>query len=183
MRKQHNEESAPGTLRMWTYAEAVNALPYLDAVVRSLREHWLEWQRARLHVGRLDAQPGRPDRGALILRAEAARAVEQAEDELEVTLHELNALDVYSLDPGQGLALIPFRQGDDLAWFVFDLFAPRRLETWQFDADPPQTRRPMVEQSAPGLAPTRPTAALDLLMSRGGLAADDWPADLGGTRA
>jgi hypothetical protein len=94
----------------------------------------------------MDARPGRPDRQALILRAEAAGEVERTENNLDETLHELIALDVYCLDPVQGLALIPFDQGDELAWFIFDLFAPRRLDAWQFDADPPETRRPLAEE-------------------------------------
>jgi len=139
------------TLRLWTYAEAVKALPYLRAIVRSLRERWLHLQQVRLQVRRLDARPGRPDRQALISRAEAAQEAALAEGHFNEALRELEALDVYCLDPARGLALIPFRRGDDLAWFVFDLFAPQGLEAWRFHADPLETRRPLVESLDPGL--------------------------------
>src|SRR5262245_54332706 len=105
MRKHRNPEpESTITLHLWTYPEAVNALPYFRAVVRSLREHWLEMQRARLQVRRLDARPGRPDRQALIVRAEAAREAELAEDHFNEALRELEALDVYGLDPAGGVA-------------------------------------------------------------------------------
>jgi hypothetical protein len=74
MRKQRHEEAKEtNKLRLWTHAEAVKVVPYLRSIVRSLREHWLEWQRVSLQVRRLDSRPGRPDRQALILRAEAVR--------------------------------------------------------------------------------------------------------------
>jgi hypothetical protein len=113
--------------------------------VRSLREYSLEWQRARLRVRRIDARPGRPDRQLLIMRAEASRDEEKAKERFEETLNELLALGVWSLEPAKGLALIPFQQGKELAWFVFDLFAPGGLEAWRFHADPLATRRPLVE--------------------------------------
>jgi hypothetical protein len=135
---------------MWSYTDALKAVPYLRAVVRSLRDHWLEVRRARRQIQRLDAQPGRPNRQALIQRAEAARDFEQAHAQLEETLEELKVLDVYCLDPAQGLALIPFAQGIELAWFVFNLFAPQGLDGWRFQSDPLETRRPLVQN--PGAA-------------------------------
>jgi hypothetical protein len=146
MRQQHNQEPEPRTTpHLWDYAAALKAVSYFRAVVRSLREHWLETQRARRQIEWLDARPGRPDRQTLIRRAEAARDVEQARGDFAETLAELKLLDVYCLDPAQGLALIPFRRGDDLAWFIFDLFAPTGVEFWQLDTDPPETRRLLTE--------------------------------------
>jgi hypothetical protein len=149
--QQHEEPESTITLRLWTYSEAVKALPYLRSIVRSLREHWLESKLARLQVQRLDGRPGRPDRQALILRAEAVREAELAGDRFSEALDELEAIDVYCLDPSGGVALIPFRQGDDLAWFVFDLFEPQGLVGWRFHADPLETRRPLEEQRDPAL--------------------------------
>jgi hypothetical protein len=169
-RQPHQEAEAVLILRLWTYAEAVKALPYLRSIVRSLREHWLEAQRVRSRVRRLDARPGRPDRQALILRAEAAREAELAEGRFNEVLRELEAVDVSCLDPAKGLALIPFRQGDELAWFVLDLFAPGGLEAWQFDADPPETRRKLGEGLDPGLIDKvfSSRSWLDFLTSRAG---------------
>jgi len=147
MRKhRHPEARAIITLRLWTYVQAVNALLYLRSIVGSLREHCLESQRARLQLGRLDARPGRPDRQALLLQAEALREAELAEERFEDSLNELMALNVYCLDPVRGLALIPFQEGDELAWFVFDLFAPQGLEAWRFHADSLETRRPLASR-------------------------------------
>src|SRR5262245_15485725 len=170
MRKQpHREAEAAVLVRLWTYAEAVKALPYLRAVVRSLREHWLHLQRVRLQVRRLDGRRGRPDRQALIVRAEAVREAERAEDLFHEALRELEALDVDCLDPAKGLALIPFRQGDDLAWFVFDLFAPQALDGWRFHADPLETRRALVEDRDPGLVDKVFTSrSFDVSMPRAG---------------
>jgi len=170
MRKQRNQEpESTTTLRLWTYAEAVNALPYLRAIVRSLREHWLHRRRVRLQVQRLDARPGRPDRTALILRAEAAREGELDDGPFQEALRELEALDVYCLDPAKGLALIPFRQGDELAWFVFDLFAPRGLEAWRFHADSLETRRPLVGPLDPRVVDAVfSSRSFDVSMSRAG---------------
>ena len=44
----HQEAEENSAMRMWTHAEAVNAVPYLRAIVRSLREHWLQARQARL---------------------------------------------------------------------------------------------------------------------------------------
>jgi hypothetical protein len=59
----------------------------------------------------------------VILRAEAAREAELAEGHFNEARRELEALDGYRLGPTNGLAQIPCRQGDDLAWFGFDLCA------------------------------------------------------------
>jgi hypothetical protein len=139
---------------LWTYAAALRAVPYLRAVVRSLREHWLHVQSVRRQIQRLDCQPGRPDRQNLIRRAVAVQELDHADIELEETFDELKAIDVYCLDPGQGLALIPFGKGDELAWYVFGLFSPQGLEAWRLQSDPPETRRPL-EQNAGLELPTR----------------------------
>jgi hypothetical protein len=127
---------------MWTYRRAAKSLPYLRAVARSVRERWLHMERARLHVRRLAARGGRPlDRHGLIVRAEAGREAALAEGQFNEGLRELEDIDVYCLDPARGLALIPFRHGDELAWFVFDLFDARGLVGWRLHADPLGTLR------------------------------------------
>jgi hypothetical protein len=128
---------------MWTYEAALRAIPYLRAVVRSLREYWLHLQSARRQIERLDARPSRPDRQTLIRRAAAVQELDQADMKLDETFDELTAIYVYCLDPAQGLALIPFGKGDELAWYVFDLFSPQGLEAWRFHGDPLEMRRPL----------------------------------------
>ena len=154
MRKQSQPPEPTATLHLWTYEAARRAVPYLRAIVRSLREHWLHLQSVRRQIQRLDSRPGRPDRQTLILRAAAVQELDQADMKLEETFDELKGIDVYGLDPAQGLALIPFGKGDELAWYVFDLFSPLGLVAWRFHDDPLETRRPL-EQNADSELPTR----------------------------
>jgi hypothetical protein len=126
---------------LWTYETTLKAIPYIRAVVRSLRDQWLALQVAKQQIERLDSSPGRPDRQSLVQRTLAAKKLDQAHIELEETFHELKAIDVYCLDPVQGLAMIPFGKGDELAWFVFDLFAPVEVNAWRLHTDPLATRR------------------------------------------
>ena len=155
MRKQSDQGPEPSAaLRLWTYEAALGAVPYLRAVVRSLREHWLQLQSVRRQIQRVDSRPGRPDRQTLIRRAAAVLEFEQADVELEESFDELKAIDVFCLDPAQGLALIPFGKGDELAWYVFDLFSPQGVEAWRIHGDPLEMRRPL-EQNAGSELPTR----------------------------
>jgi hypothetical protein len=150
MRKQSSQQPEPSAaLHLWTYEAALRAVPYLRAVLRSLREHWLHTQSVRRQIQRLDSRPGRPDRQTLVRRAVAVKELEQVDAELEETFDELKAIDVFCLDPAQGLALIPFGKGDEPAWYVFDLFAPQGLEAWRFHGDPPETRRPLEQNAGP----------------------------------
>jgi hypothetical protein len=149
---QHLVASAP--LHLWTYEAAVRAVPYIRAVVRSLREHWLHVQSVRRQIERLDSRPGRANRQALIRRATAISEHERAEIQFDETFTELEAIAVYCLDPARGLALIPFGKGNELAWYVFDLFAPQGLDAWRLDGDALEMRRPL-EQSAGSVLPTQ----------------------------
>ena len=152
MRSQHHQDAEETReLRLWSHAEAEKALPYLRSVVQSLREYWLQMQQARREMRLMDARPGRPDRKALLARQAASQEAELAEERFQETHRELDPLDVHCLDAAKGLALIPFRQGGDLAWFVFDLFSPQGLDAWRFDLDPLETRRMLTETLDSGL--------------------------------
>jgi hypothetical protein len=111
--------------------------------MRSLREHWLELLAGKLRLERLDALEGRADRQRLVLREEALEEAHGAGVNCDETLDELMALDIYCLDPALGLALIPFAHGNQLAWFIFDLFSTQGIPAWQFLGDAPKTRRPL----------------------------------------
>jgi hypothetical protein len=155
MRKQTHQQPEPGaTKRLWTYEAAQSAVPYLRAVIRSLREHWVQMQSVRRQIQRLDSRPGRPARQTLIRRAMAVKELDQAHKNLEETFEELKAIDVFCLDPVQGLAMIPFCRGDEVAVYVFDLFSPQGLDAWRFQSDPLQMRRPL-EPNAGSELPTR----------------------------
>jgi hypothetical protein len=147
MNTQRDQEAkADEELRFWNYGEAVKARSYLRSILGSLREYALDLQSARMRLERLDTRAGRPDRETLIQRADAAREVEQADRDFHEAIHELNALDVYCVDPARGLAMIPFKKGNSLAWYVFDHFAPQALVGWRFHSDPMEARRPLAEQ-------------------------------------
>jgi hypothetical protein len=153
MRKQSDQQREPSAaLHLWTYEVALRAVPYLRAVVRSLREHWLHLQSFQRQIERLDYRPGPLDRQTLIRRAVAVKELDQADIKLEETFDELKAIDVCCLDPAQGLALIPFGKGDELAWYVFDLFSPQCLEAWRFHGDPLEMRRPLEQNAGSELA-------------------------------
>jgi hypothetical protein len=155
MKKQSDHQrNSNVAIRLWTHEGAVKAVPYLRAVIRSLREQWLRLQFLRREIQRLDSRSGRPDRQARVSRAVALQELDRVEIELDETFDELNAINVACLDPIRGLALIPFGKPKQLAWYVFDVFAPRGLESWRFDDDPPELRRPL-GQNVGGVSPAQ----------------------------
>jgi uncharacterized protein DUF2203 len=129
-------------IRLWSYPEAAKALPYLRSLTDSLRGHWLELQERQLAARRLNdlRKPTRSDRIALEDAQEDAR---RAEEHFDDALEELMRLDIFLLDPVRGLALIPFQQEEELAWYVFDLFDKDGLTSWRYHKDPLDTRRPV----------------------------------------
>jgi len=143
------------TLRVWTYAQAQAAQPYLTSVVRSLREHGLEALDQQRAFQLLAQRPGRPDRETLIAQQEAERQASLAEDRFQEAAEELQALDIYSLEPLQGQALVPFVHNEQLAWYIFDLFDPQRYRFWRFQSDPEDTRRPVTSLQKGPIETTR----------------------------
>ena len=137
------------TIRVWTLEEATAAVPYIAAVARSLREHWLETAAKRQLAAHVDARPGRPNRATLVAKAEALREAEVAENRYLDARDELAALDIYSIEPARGEALIGFVYENQFAWFVFDLFDNRPFRSWRYHTDPLGTRRPIAEVLVP----------------------------------
>jgi hypothetical protein len=144
-RNQNEAKRRRQTLHDWSLAQAKAALGYIGSVMRSLREHRLEAQTQQSRAGKLARRPGRPGRSVIIALEEAKTAAAKAQDAFETALHELHSLDVYCLDPNQGLALIPFVHDKQLAWYVYDLFDAEPLRCWRFHSDPLETRRPLDE--------------------------------------
>lgn len=149
-RKHQRKPRKLRTISLWDYPQAHKALPYLRSVTQSLREHWLEAQHKRLEVDRLVHRPGRPNRDAILASEKATREKEDAENRFSDALNELMGIDVYLLDPVGGVAFIPFKKEEELAWFVFDLFDSNDLKSWRLHQDPLETRRPIAELFAPG---------------------------------
>jgi hypothetical protein len=139
--KQSKSRLGSGTPRLWTLEEAQAAVPYFSSVARSLREHYLEILAKRREVQMLKGRHGRPDRKALIEEQEARRDLEKAEQDYQDAFKELCELNVYPHDPGQGMALVPFIQDDQWAWYVFHLFDSQPIRSWRYQSDPDETRR------------------------------------------
>lgn len=146
--KSHRGAKEPlRAIRLWTYPDAARAVPYIRSLTNSLREAWLGLQRERLRSRRLHDIP-KPSRAERIALQESANEAGKAEGDFDELLAELMKLDVFLLDPVQGLALIPFQEGEELAWYVFDLFDAEGLTSWRYHKDPIETRRPVVPAGA-----------------------------------
>ena len=139
--KQSKGRLDSGTPRPWTFEAAQAAVPYFSSVARSLREHYLEILTKRREVQRFTERQGRPDRTALIEEQEARRDLHKAEQDYEDALEELSELNVHSLDPGQGMALVPCIQDNQPAWYVFHLFDSQPIHSWRYQSDSGKTRR------------------------------------------
>ncbi len=153
-RKRRNKTSIR-VLKVWTQADAVAAIPYLKSVAKSVREHWLASRTHKLRAEKL-AQVARPNRDHLIHSTEANREASRASTAFQEALQEFTELDILCVDPASGVALIPCRVADDLAWLRFELFAPEGLVGWRLHHDPLDENRPLDElaeaQSAVGEA-------------------------------
>jgi len=115
-RNQKGTKRRPRQIRVWSLEQARTSLPYLSSVLRSLREHRLEAVTQHRNAQRLADRPGRPDRDSLIAHTEAVKAAEQASARFQEALAELEALDIFLIDPIAGQALIPFVHDENLAW-------------------------------------------------------------------
>jgi len=137
------------TIRVWTLEEATAAVPYIAAVVRSLRDHWLDAAAKNQLAARLDARPGRPNKSLLIAKAEALKAANEAENRYLDARDELTALDIYCIEPARGEALVAFLYENELAWLVFDLFDSKPFQYWRLHTDGLDVRRPIADVVAP----------------------------------
>lgn len=136
------------TVRIWTYPQALSAVPYISAVMRSLRETRLEARAQERRQEVLKERPGRPTRAVLVAHADAVRAASRAEQAHEEAAEELRELGILCVDPLRGEALLPCVHQHVLAWIVFDLFAEPSLRCWRYHSDPSETERPIRELKA-----------------------------------
>ena len=130
-------------IHLWTYPDAMRAVPYLNRVIGSVRDEWLHLQRHQLQAQRLAQR--KPDRANLIGIEEAKRDMDRASESFRDSLRELRKIDVFLLDPIQGVAFIPFQRDEELAWMIFDRFDDDGLIGWRWHKDPMDTRRPLSE--------------------------------------
>jgi hypothetical protein len=145
MNRNRKEARRKQVLPVWTYPQARQASPYVRSIMRSLREHRLEQLGHESRAKRLAAQPGRPNRAAIIAQEDARRDAQRASERFNGDLEELQAMGVYCQDPVRGQALLPFVHEQLLAWFVFDLFAEPSLHAWRYHSDADEIRRPIAE--------------------------------------
>jgi hypothetical protein len=130
-------------LHLWSWADLRKAIPYLHSIVGSLREHWLDVLNAQRKLDQSAERPGPVKRQHLLETESQTDDRDRAQVKFDEALDELNRLDVYLVDPVKGLALIPFRKEDDLAWYVFDHFEARGVIGWRYHADPMEECRPL----------------------------------------
>lgn len=146
MKRRRERSRRMKAMRLWDWSEATKAVPYLRSVIGSLRDHWLEVMNAQRQLDRSAKHMGPVKRQQIMDRERCEDEQRRAQAKFDDALEELNGVDVFLLDPVQGLALIPFRKEDDLAWYVFDYFTPRGLIGWRYHHDPIEECRPLDTQ-------------------------------------
>jgi hypothetical protein len=114
----------------------------------------LEIQRFKLTLDKVNQLSGRPKRDTLIAEQETRQNLAYAENEFQAAADELQALDIYTLDPVRGLALVPFVHDEQLAWYIFDLFDANPFRAWRYQSDPEETRRPITSKQHGLVEPT-----------------------------
>ena len=141
-------------------AAARKANPYFRSLSQSLRDIWLELRQNEQARRHLEARPGKPNRNALIAVQELDRNLSRLETRLEEVTGEMTDISVFCIDPREGLAAVPFLRGQELAWFIFDLFDEQGISTWRLASDAIEHRRPIAELDTDQPAiPSIPTAA------------------------
>ena len=125
-------------MSIWTLEQARKAIPYIHALMASLREHRLDElsHHFRAHQLLHGGDPRHRQEGDQAL--EGAR---RAEKSFQEDFEELQALSIYPLNAIQGVALLPFIRAHHLAWLIFDLFDDDPLRCWRYHDDPPQAVR------------------------------------------
>jgi hypothetical protein len=141
MKRSRSGKRSNQKVKFWTYPEATRALPYVESILRSMREHTLQANQLEAQTRRLADKPGRLTRSDLIALQSLQRETEEARDRYRADLEELLELGVGCLEPVQGEALFPFIYDDQVAWFVHSLFEGGPIKWWRFDGDSAETRR------------------------------------------
>jgi len=130
-------------MHLWTRSDAVKAVPYLRSIIASLRECYLEVMNAERQVKLANQKKSATRLQQILDQEKRDDDLERARTKFNDALDELTKVGVFLLEPVHGFALIPFRKGDDLAWYVFDLFATSGLVGWRNHSDPIDACRDM----------------------------------------
>jgi uncharacterized protein DUF2203 len=146
MKRQRKSSEPPvEEFPVWTFEQAGRAVPYIFSIMNSIRECYLEAQSQRHQARKLENKPGRPDRHTIIRYETAKREADRLQGEVAAAAQELADLNIQCVDPINGVAMIPFVQGEQLAWLIFNLFEPAKIAAWRFHHDPLTARRPLDE--------------------------------------
>jgi hypothetical protein len=143
MKRHRRSTKNQQTIQVWTLEKARNLVPYLTSIIDSMREARLEGQAHATRVAKLEARHGRPNRDQILEIADEKTIVEEACERFQAAQEELRQFDVYCIHPTQGLALIPFVNEEQLAWFIFDRFDQDPLRSWRYNVDPVNVRHPI----------------------------------------
>ena len=143
MKSRRKRSKRMKVLHLWSWSEAMKAVPYLHSIVGSLREHWLDVLNAQRKLDLADRLKKPAKRQQILEREMLEDDLERGQEKFNDALHELNGIDVFLLEPVRGLALIPFRKEDDLAWYVFDHFAPPGVVGWRYHNDAIEECKPL----------------------------------------
>jgi hypothetical protein len=130
-------------MHLWTWGEVAKAVPYLRSITGSLREHWLDMLNAQRDIDRSAKVKTLPKTQQLLQNQRRLDERERARGKFDEALEELHGLEAYLIDPVNGTAVMPFRKEDDLAWYVFDHFAPPGVIGWRYQNDPEGECRPL----------------------------------------
>jgi Uncharacterized conserved protein (DUF2203) len=143
MKPRRERSKRMHALRLWTWDEVVKAIPYLRSITGSLREHWLDMLNAQRDIERGEKAKAPARTQQLLQNQKSLEERQRAQDKFEEALNELHGVEAFLLDPVRGTAAMPFRKEDDLAWYVFDHFAPRGVIGWRLQSDPDEECRPL----------------------------------------
>lgn len=143
MKPQRERTNRMQVMHLWTWDQVVKAVPYLRSITGSLREHWLDMHRAQRDLDRSAKNKAESKTRHLVHSQHRLEERDRARGQFEAALDELHGVEAYLIDPVQGTAVMPFRKEDDLAWYVFDHFAPRGVIGWRYEKDPVEECRPL----------------------------------------
>jgi len=143
MKPRRDRSKRMKVLHLWTWSEVVKAIPYLRSITGSLREHWLDMLHAQRDLERTENMKAPVKTQQLLKNQHSKEDRQHAQVKFDEALHELHNVEAYLLDPVRGTATMPFRKEDELAWYVFDHFAPRGVVGWRYQSDPDEECRPL----------------------------------------
>jgi hypothetical protein len=143
MKPRRDRSKRMHVMHLWTWSEVAKAVPYLRSITGSLREHWLDMLHAQRDIDRAAKLQLRPKTQQLLQNQHRLDERERARGKFDEALAELHGLEAYLVDPVQGTAIMPFRKEDELAWYVFDHFAPPGVIGWRYQKDPEGEYRPL----------------------------------------